>query len=62
VAKKMKVVCKKCKSDNISLNVSVDAYWNVETQQWELDTWYASDQSAFCCECEVSTEIEDIPA
>lgn len=54
--KKVKYVCRDCKSDNVSVDAFVD--WNEETQAWDLI--HAVYDYATCHDCGDSTKLDEV--
>lgn len=58
MTKKVKYVCRDCKSDNVSVDAYVD--WNQEKQEWcDIRATY---DDATCHECGDSTKLIEVPA
>jgi predicted RNA-binding Zn-ribbon protein involved in translation (DUF1610 family) len=61
VAKKVKLLCPKCKSDSISRDAN--CFWNIESQEWEISS---CDGDIFCDDCgneflrAKEQEVEDV--
>ena len=57
MSKKVKYVCRTCKSDNVSVDAFVD--WNEDTQKWDLIR--ATYDEATCHDCGDSTKLNEVP-
>ncbi len=53
--KKVKMVCKTCRSDDVRRDAF--AAWDVEEQKWVLDNVF---DYAHCCNCEDECSIEEM--
>ena len=53
--KKIKMICSKCGSDNVSRDAS--ACWDISTQSWELLAAY---DNAYCDHCDEDCDLEEV--